>query len=86
MADRSLGSPRVLAQVNATVRNVMDDGQVSSSSIGGNTNDTLTSGIEASQADRAWQYKDKVLLSGVSITIDLYDLGALDVGGGAGLD
>lgn len=46
---------------------------------------TLEDGIEASQFNRAWQ-SDRSLSSGGSETLDLYDLGAEDIGAGAGKD
>lgn len=41
-------------------------------------------GTDADQGDRIWADVDRVLGDGTSETIDLFDLGALDIGAGAG--
>jgi len=86
MANRSVASPKVIAQLLANVRNTMDDGVIVSGAVNGNTNDTLTNGVSANQANRAWQWLTKDLGSGGAITLDLYDFAGFDAGAGAGND
>lgn len=86
MANRTLSSPKVTAQITGTIQNTMDDGQAASGGISSNTSDTLTPGVSANQANRAWQWKNKVLSAAASITIDLFDFAGFDMGAGAGND
>lgn len=46
----------------------------------------ITSGTGAYMANRAWQSSGRVLAGSATEDIDLYDLGALDIGMGAGKD
>lgn len=46
----------------------------------------IASGTLANQADRIWHSISRALTSGSSETIDVYDLGSLDIGAGAGRD
>lgn len=46
----------------------------------------FANGVGADQAQRLWQSEGRVLAAAASETIDLYDFGALDIGGGAGKD
>jgi len=73
--------------ISGTIKNTMTDGQQASCPIGDSIHSgKLTDGVSADQFNRAWEEKDRALASGVTETIDLYDLGSLDIGGGAGKD
>lgn len=47
---------------------------------------TLTSGTGANQFDRTWESPGRTLNSGNDEDIDLFDLGSIDIGAGAGRD
>jgi hypothetical protein len=65
--------------------NTLTDGQTVTTTVGAAISKPLTSGTGANNFNRAWQSKGRTL-SSASEDIDLYDLGALDVGAGAGED
>lgn len=46
----------------------------------------FTGGTAANQANRVWASEGRVLAAATPETIDVYDFGALDIGGGAGKD
>lgn len=48
--------------------------------------DALTNGTTADKANRYLESRNRTLTSGNSETLDLYDLGTLDIGAGAGED
>ena len=73
MSSRSLRNPKVSVQVQANVRNTMDDGTVVSGAMNGLVNDTLTDGVSAGQANRGWQWKERTLLEGNDGVLDLSD-------------
>ena len=77
----------VRLSIQATPTNTLDDGQVVSTSCGGTIiTGRLTSGVSENQIDRVWEDTSRSLASGVTETLDLYDLGSLDIGAGAGND
>lgn len=87
MGTRSLSSPKIDLKVSATVQNLMTDG--SSASIqhpSFSYNPNLTNGINENQTNRGWQSKNRTLGTGVSETLDLFDLAGVDIGAGAALD
>ena len=86
MANRSVASPKITMQMSATIQNTMFDGQVATGQLAASTADTLTSGGEVDQVNRGWQWKNKTLLDGNFIVIDLYDVAARDMGAGLGVD
>lgn len=47
---------------------------------------TLTDGTIANKADKVWASEDRTLSSAANEEIDLYDLGSIDIGAGAGKD
>jgi hypothetical protein len=47
---------------------------------------TLTDGTIINKADKVWGSEDRALSSGANEEIDLYDLGSIDIGAGAGKD
>jgi len=46
----------------------------------------LTSGTTAGKVDRIWAHLGRDIVSAASETIDVYDFGSLNIGGGAGKD
>lgn len=50
------------------------------------TKTTFATGTSASQAERMWSSKARAIDGGADETIDIYDLGSLNIGTGAGLD
>ncbi len=86
MANRSLTSPKVEVKISATVRNVMDDGRAAQGAVNGGTADSLNSGVDANQANRAWQWKNKILANGATLVVDIFDMASFDVGAGLGND
>jgi hypothetical protein len=86
---RSLSNIQILATFGAVLANTIDgsDRSVQSTIRRAFTPDTrLASGTGANQADRIWLDKDRTLISGGTENIDLYDLGSIDIGAGAGRD
>jgi hypothetical protein len=47
---------------------------------------SLTDGTAADKADKLWASKSRALVGATSETLDLYDLGSVDIGAGAGKD
>lgn len=47
---------------------------------------TLATGTSVNQFDRCWYAKSRIINSGASENLDLYDLASFDIGGGAGKD
>lgn len=84
---RSLSSMKVELKLFASLQNLLTDSNVVSVNHPNlNYKPTLSSGVDASQANRGWQSKTRTLQNGVSEDIDLYDLGAIDIGAGLGND
>ena len=85
----TLSSFTMNATMKATLANSIDGGAQSASCAQGFTSKpttTFTSGTTDSKANRIWSDTERTLTSGNSEDIDLYDFGALDIGGGAGKD
>jgi hypothetical protein len=88
----SLSSIKVQVILQATLSGVVNSGAASpdSASITQGLNFTpptkLTSGVGANQADRLWVSEARALASGASESLDLFDLGSVNIGAGAGLD
>lgn len=86
MSNRSLDS-EVKVVLSGTVKNTLDDGQVASVALNASLGTgRLDNGISADEANRMWWSEERALGSGGTETIDLYDLGSLDIGAGAGND
>lgn len=78
------GEVTLIAQ--ATIVNLLDDGQQPSASLGGTLySEKFESGTDESEYNREWE-DQRSLLSGVSEDIDFFDFGSLDIGAGAGKD
>jgi hypothetical protein len=76
----------VAATLLGTLLNTIDGDLPASCEQGGDVRPTtsLTNGTGANQANRAWQDRARTLLSGATENLDLFDLGAIDIGAGAG--
>ena len=86
---RTLSSPQVAARITATLANAIDNGVQSATVTQGfslSPSTTLANGTSANQCDRVWSSTARALSSGGSENIDMYDLAAFDIGGGAGKD
>jgi len=87
MSDRSTSGARINWKLSGVFRNTLTDTtipQVSQPDAAYNI--SLTDGVQASQANRVWQSKSRELSSGANEVLDLYDMGSIDIGGGAGAD
>lgn len=79
------GEVKLVVTVNIT--NTMTDAQVATAAGGGTiVSGRLTDGVSEENFSRAWEEKDRALGSGLTEDIDLFDLGSIDIGAGAGLD
>lgn len=78
----------VKVDLQATITHTMDDGKpIASAALGESpVSGRLTSGVSTDEFNRAWWDFDRTLTSGSSEDLDLYDLGSLDIGAGAGKD
>lgn len=86
---RSLSSISILARLSAVLENAVDGSAQSADVNQGfalSPATALTSGTTANKADRVWSDTGRTILSGANDDIDLYDLGTIDIGGGAGKD
>jgi hypothetical protein len=85
MGTRSANGEVRLVLTNNIV-NEMTDGQQATASLGETIlTGRLTDGVSEEEYSRGWT-DERTLASGASEDIDFYDLGAIDVGAGAGLD
>jgi len=74
-------------EFKSQVKNTLTNGVPATWSMGKAViNDTLTNGVSINQSNRAWENRDIALTSAATDTIDLYDLGSIDIGAGAGAD
>jgi len=86
MGTRSVSST-VKASSSSTVNNVLSDGtKTPTVTLGTSLSATVTDGTAQGQADRAWSRYSTAILSGANEDVDVYDLGTLDIGAGAGKD
>lgn len=87
MGTRSLSSPKINIKVSSTVQNLLNDSvPATCAHVGLSYSKTLTSGIGANQANRAWQLLNRSLANGAQEIIDLYNLTGWDIGAGIALD
>ncbi len=87
MGTRSLTGITVTTRLAATVQNTLIDGSVASVAHPNlNYRLTLTSGVDASQANRAWQYSGSLAKHGSQVILDLLNMTGIDIGAGSGLD
>lgn len=75
-------------QMKATIKNAINTDQFPSflNSLSFTPATALSNGTGANQFDRCWYAEDRVLNSGTSENLDLYDLASFDIGAGAGKD
>lgn len=82
----TLSNISVVAQFFANLNNSIDGGNVTPSPRHGwASKPAFTTGTSSGNADKVWQDKARTLSSAGTIDIDVYDLGSLDIGAGAGL-
>lgn len=88
---RTLASFSFAAKLLATVKNVWDSAGINKEaaaeqgeSLGFAT--AFANGTGANQADTIWSSGNRALSSGANESLDLYDLGTIDLGAGAGKD
>jgi len=87
MATISLSNGKVECTIQGTYRNTLSDGNIAAVSVGTKfLTQVLTSGVEGTQANRAWARTGATITSGATSDIDLYDFAGIDIGGGAGND
>lgn len=86
MAIRSANSQIVL-EMDTVLEHVLTDSQTAQATIGASLiSGSLSNGVSAGEASRAWENRGITISSGGSLDIDLYDLAGQDIGAGAGLD
>ena len=83
---RTLSVSNVLLSIDFVYKNAMTDGTVAEHDSSFSITDSLATGTSADQSDRLWYSLGRTLASGYSEAIDLYDLGSIDIGAGAGKD
>lgn len=86
---RSLDGLKLVAQLAGVLQNDIDGvADAAGVSLGSKFTPAtaLTSGTAANKADIFWADRDRTVTSGNTEDIDVYDLGSLDVGAGAGKD
>lgn len=81
-----IGTTNLKFSFAALLKSVLTDTLEVPASIGEDINLAFTNGTAENQADRGWQSESRALVSGASETLDLYDLGSIDIGNGAGRD
>lgn len=86
MGTRSLSNPKVVAKMSGFIRNTLNDSTAIDAALDADINTTLVSGMDDSQANRGWQWKNKTIATGGTVVIDLYDFAGLDTGAGDGND
>lgn len=78
---------RIEAKLTASYINTLDDGSSTSiSHPNGNYKPTMANGLNANQANRGWQSKNRDLPNASNETLDIYDLVSVDIGAGTGKD
>lgn len=82
---RSLSSFKAQASLGASLANSLTSG-VASVTQKLEAAYAFVTGTAAGQADRVWEDVDRTLTGATSENIDMYDLGSIDIGAGAGKD
>jgi hypothetical protein len=87
MGTRSITATEVSVTVKSTIRNTLSDNQTAQLQHGQLfLSGAISDGVSAGEVNRAWEDRARTLASGATEDIDLYDLGAIDIGAGAGCD
>lgn len=83
---RSLANIKLVCRLLADIKNTIDGSDISAPAMGRDFKPTLSSGTTADKADRFWYDSGRTITSASSEDIDVYDLGSIDLGAGAGKD
>jgi len=87
---RRITNASFVLRMTGTMQNLLDDGTgptVTHPSLQYQKDmSVMSSGVDNNQFNRVWQSEDRTILSGVTETLDMYDLAAVNIGAGAGLD
>lgn len=87
MGTRSITATEVAVTVKSTIRNTLGDNQVAQCQHGQIfLSGALSDGVSEGEVNRAWEDRARTIASGATEDIDLYDMGSLDIGAGAGAD
>lgn len=84
-----IANPVITAVMKATAQNLIDGDTLTASVTQGfdaSPSTALTNGTGANQFDVIWSDQSRTLNASATETIDVYDLGSIDIGAGAGLD
>jgi hypothetical protein len=81
-----ISSCTISGEINAVLRNSLTDLTETQVSIGELRKLTITDGTTSGKANRGFKSAGRLLTSGNSEVIDLFDLAALDIGAGPGQD
>lgn len=76
----------VSASIAGTLTNALTDGTTVPAKIGNDVTQQFATGTGANQFNRGWKKHDWSLADAATVNLDLYDLGALDIGAGPGED
>lgn len=86
MGTRS-ASTKITLSFSSTIQNTLDNGDAASANVQGTIlSGTLSTGVSASQGNRALRTTGNAISSGGTVDIDLYDFASLDFGAGTGRD
>lgn len=84
-----IANPVITAVMKATLQNLVDGDTLTASVAQGfeaTPSTALTNGTGANQADVIWSDQSRTLSASATENVDVYDLGTIDIGAGAGLD
>jgi len=77
-------------KISSTIKNTLDatNGISTQATVGKSflNGVNLATGVSKNQANRAWESRGRVIASGNTEDLDLYDLAGIDIGAGSGLD
>lgn len=83
---RSLEGIQLRLAFSATLKNVLTDTErTATAALLFSYNPTIVDGTDEEEANRGWEYSG-TLAAAATLVVDLFDLGTLDVGAGAGKD
>ena len=83
---QSLSISSILLQLNGTYTNTLTDSTTVSHALAKSFSDTLATGTGDDQSDIFWSSSSRTLADAATETFDMYDLGTLNIGAGAGKD
>jgi len=78
----------IRATFESLIKNVLDASETGSPqiSLGDKPSLQFATGTGANQCDRMWAQKARTVANGAAESLDIYDLGSVDIGAGAGND